>query len=214
MPVWGWSDLIPSVGGLPVQGSIAIPGDAFVRHPIRSIIGVLSGDVEQGRAGKGVVEERIGNQPTGIVGEIGLVQLQGFTVARPDGCLALGHEFPLELILIERFHVVSMVLIEIGETIVQEYGRADGVGNVEFERADVGLVFHPWPVGDLGDVGLPSGWVHLAAIGDLEGALNLARWDRRKGALVISSGSLTDTIGVVDDDLLDLEMESNGAIAI
>ena len=193
--------MIPRVDRRPVQGPIAIPGDAFIRHLIRSIVRVLSGDIEQGRTGEGIVEDRIGDQSAGIIWETGPVQSQGVTAPGPDR--RLGHEFPLELVLIERLHVPSMVLIEVGETIVQEHRRAHGGGDVEFERAELGLVIHPSIV-DLGDVGLPSSWVHPAAIGDLEGTLDLARWDRRKGALVISFGSLTDTIRVVDDDLLDL----------
>ena len=67
--------MIPRVGRPSVQRLVAIPRDALVGHRIRFVIGVIIVHVDQLRAHKGVVEDRVRNETAGIICEAFVVQL-------------------------------------------------------------------------------------------------------------------------------------------
>ena len=106
--------------------------------------------------------------------------------------------------MFERLDVTSMVLVEVGEPVVQEHGGTDVVGDVKSQRADVGRHRHSRSIGDVGGVALPSRRSTTAVVGRFEGGLDLARRHDRKGIDPIPFGCLTDAVGIVENDLLDL----------
>lgn len=134
----GWrADLVLSIGSCLVEILVVGPSDTGIGHEVGSVGVVGARGVECDGAEESVVEERVGNETTWVDSLAGFrVDLEWITIAAGDGGVAA--EIAHQLVLIVRLDVSSMVLVEVGELIVEEDGRANVVGNVELQHADVG----------------------------------------------------------------------------
>ena len=92
--------------------------------------------IDGSRAEEGVVEDGVGDQTTGVIGEAGAICLQWVASAATDGVVA--QEMALELISVERLDISPVVLVEVGETVVEVDRRANVVWDVELQGTDGG----------------------------------------------------------------------------
>jgi len=135
-PVWRRRDLVDRVGSVLVQIFVAGPGDTLVGHLIGRVVVAGALRIEEDGTEEGVIEEGIGNEATGVICLVrDGVDAQRIAVAGPDAVVA--PEVTAELGLVERLDVSSVVLIEVCEAVVQKDVRADIVGNVEAQLANV-----------------------------------------------------------------------------
>jgi hypothetical protein len=107
-----------------------------MRRLIR-VASVLALRIQQSQVIKRVVEHGIRNQATRVVWATITMYVQGGTVARPDIITAL--RAALELVNVDRPDVAAMVLVEVGEAIVEQDRRFDLFGDVEAQDADISL---------------------------------------------------------------------------
>lgn len=116
------------------QVLVGIPCDARLAHVIRRVL------VAHGiRAVEGVVEDGIGNQPTGIEGlASALLRLKRLACRAADlrGC----DVFTGELLIKEAVDIATMVLVEVRELVVEEDGRAHVFRDSELYHAFLRLV--------------------------------------------------------------------------
>lgn len=121
-------------GKVSVQRLVRAPGNAGrVLHRIRLVGAVAIPHVEKDRAGEGVVEQRVGNQAAGIVRRAAGVEPQRVAVGVMHGAVVKG--IALELLVVEALHVAPVVLVEVGELVVEQHGRTHSLRDVKLQRA-------------------------------------------------------------------------------
>lgn len=141
LPVGRRDAVLWLVLGRAVKSPVAVPRDAgVVGHDVRDGEGVVArrrGRVEPHGVGKGVVEHRVGNQTAGVVGLLAiLVAVQRRALGAGNGIVVASGA--LELIRIKRVDVAAMVLVEVGEMVVEENRCAHLLGDVESQAANIG----------------------------------------------------------------------------
>lgn len=135
-PVGRRHDLVTGVGRLLEELLITVPRNSLCCHVV--IITLSTGGVQTLRRVEGIVEFRVRNQTARIIRLSGSrIQLQRIAVAAVDGRVAA--EIALHLRRILGLNISTVVLVEVGEAVVHEDGRADFVLNFELDGAD-GLV--------------------------------------------------------------------------
>jgi hypothetical protein len=150
-PVGRGDNLRGIQAGLPVQVAVRGPGDVRVVLHLVDLGRVAV--VDAGGRSEGIVKHGVGNQTARVDGQVRLiVPVHGVALRAADGAVADG--IALELAGEEGLHVAAVVLVEVGEVVVEEDWRAHVFGNDEFELADVRLVLDTKVVGDV-DVGEP-----------------------------------------------------------
>ena len=145
MPVWWGRHLPRFVVGFLVQRCITGPSDTIIGHHEWSW-GVAARSIDRDRAEDGVVEDGVGDQTTWVECLSVRCQSQGIAGAATYCIIVLC--IALELIGIEGLDVSSVVLIEVGEAVVQVNVRANIVRDTELKGADSGV----------GDVHGTVGW--------------------------------------------------------
>lgn len=132
---WG-NDIVDGVCGGVVQVLVRVPGDALVGHDVRHVVGIGACTVESDGAVEGVVELRVGNEAARIVCLArGWIQLEWIAVAVANGIVAL--ELAIQLVLIEALDISPVVLVKVCESIVEENGGGEVVGDVKLQAAHV-----------------------------------------------------------------------------
>lgn len=115
---------------LPIQGLVTLPCDPLVCHVVKGV----RLPFEHGTA-DGVVEHGVRNQATRIVRLPGSrVGRQGRTHAARNRTVRQSRA--LQLLQLQGLNVSSMILVEVGETIVHEDRRSHRLGNIEREVTD------------------------------------------------------------------------------
>ena len=103
---------------LRIKIGIAAPSNALVGHLICLSVDIAAVGWVQGKwASDGVIEQRVGNQTTGIVSFSIRRELDWIAGAATD--CAIGDEGSIQLASIERLDVSSVILIEVGEFVVE-----------------------------------------------------------------------------------------------
>lgn len=153
---------------------------------------------------EGVIEHRVRNQPTRIVWLVVLIRVKRGAIARVDISGALRLAF--ELIDVDGLDVATMILVEVGEAVVEKNRRLDIIGDCNAQNADICLSGHSghWP-GVIVACTTPSGlFFHLG----IEGRRYMLARDFCEcfANLEVCGrvGRIRDAVSVVDGDLLDL----------
>lgn len=110
----------------------------------------------------------------------------------------------MQLILIEGFDIAAVVLVELGEAVVQQHWGADAVGDVELQRAGVGgdgVACGGGAVGDVDEVCAPAvdggGVFGFEVGGDEVGGHFGEVGGREGGAAGVVYGEFLDLVGCV-----------------
>lgn len=108
-------------------------------------------NVQLYRHSKCVVELGVCDQPTWIVG-----QIIHRTLLKRIACAerTFWPVFPLQLFRVQRLDISTVILVEIGQAIVQKDGRIEGVGDRKSKRTNVGADVVSIVI-DLGIISLP-----------------------------------------------------------
>lgn len=134
-PIRRDGDFFRFVFGVAIQRLVAIPGNAFVGHVISLVCLVAIPHVLQHRVSEAIVELRVCDQATGIIRQPGrVVQAQWITATAFDE--AGGHGGALQLRRVQRFDVSTMVLVKVGQAIVQEHGGFQVIRDQELQGAN------------------------------------------------------------------------------
>lgn len=128
-PVRRRRHLVPLVRRRLEDGLVRRPRDAAVRHRVRLVAAVAGAD----RLRERVVEQRVRDQATGKVGLSLVVELE--RVARAALDRGVGDEDALELVQAQRLDVAPVVLVEVGEAVVEEDSGADVVWDLKRDGA-------------------------------------------------------------------------------
>lgn len=140
-PVGGRQDIAGLILGRVIQVLVAAPGDVgAVLHKVRLCVVVLgSGRVQELGAGKGVVEHGVCNQSTRVVRLLdavdGVVAVQRGTLGAVD--VAIRPSGSRELSDVERIGIATVVLVEVGELVVEQDWRVHVLGDGESQIASV-----------------------------------------------------------------------------
>jgi len=153
---------------------------------------------------EGVIEHRVRNQSTRIVWLVVLIRVKRGAIARVDVSGVLRRAF--ELIDVDGLNIATMILVEVGEAVVEENRRLDVIRDCNAQNADICLSGHSghWP-GVVVACTTPSGlFFHLGIEGRrymLAGDFCQCFTNLEIGGRV---GRIRDAVGVVDGDLFDL----------
>lgn len=134
MPVGRGEDVSVVVLGLAVEIFVTVPRDPrVVLHMVHPrIIAAGLGRVREHRAGEGIIEHGVGDQPAGIVRLVTLtIQRSAVRVMN----VAVRSLVALELVGIEGEDISAMVLVEVGEVVVEKNRRTHLLWNGELEMA-------------------------------------------------------------------------------
>lgn len=96
--------------------------------------GLAAGGVHCDRGIQCIVKDGVGNQTAGVVRFAVVVQPQRIARTPLDGAIAQG--IALELVCVQRLDVSPVILVEVGESVIEVDGGADVVGDRELKRAD------------------------------------------------------------------------------
>jgi len=122
---------------LTVEIALMSPRSSLGRHVIYTRAVLVLGWIGCIEVGEGVVEHRVGNETTGIVW-LAIDRVQGPAVARIN--VAHGASGSFQLLNVHALNVTSVVLVEVGQAVVEQNGRLDVVGDLEAEDADAGVL--------------------------------------------------------------------------
>lgn len=155
-PVGRWQDIAGLILGWVVQILVATPGDVgVVLHKVRLCVAVLgSGRVQELGAGKGVVEHGVCDKSTRVVGFLDAVD--GVAIERGTFGIvdvAIRPSGSRELSDIERIGIATVVLVEVGELVVEQDRRVQVLGDGESQIASVAFDVDAWVDCDV-DAGL------------------------------------------------------------
>lgn len=128
-PVW-WRNHLPAlVFGLLVKRFITLPGDTLLRHVVsHRVVAEIDG------TGNAVVEAGVRNQPTWVIRFLrGRVRREGVTHTARNRFVTESLAF--QLIQLQGLDISAMILIKVGEAIVQENRRSHGFRNVKVQAA-------------------------------------------------------------------------------
>lgn len=136
--------LVGLVFRLAVPIPIGIPGNVFRGHGVDALLGGLAGHILEDGREEGVVEHGIGDQAAREVGfSLRVGDERGASIRALEGgggdCLAG------ELFLVETLDVATVVLVEVGEPVVEHHWRLDACSwwDVEFYPANVITLYIP-----------------------------------------------------------------------
>lgn len=132
-PVWWRADLVGSVGSFLVQIAVTFPCNTLVDHSVVHRLGIVA-LIQQTRSDKAVVEQRVCDQTARIVCLTVGIETQRVTVTVVDGAVINNVSF--ELVLVERFNIATVILVEVCELIVEEDGWGQIVRDPEAQGAD------------------------------------------------------------------------------
>jgi len=140
-PVRRHGDLIVIVLRRAVELLVAIPGDpGVVLHGVYPAGLAAAGDVQEDGRVESIIEHGICDQAAWIVRPATGIETQRVAEGSRDGVVV--DSDTTQLVLLERLHVASMVLIEVCEAVVEEDGRLHWRWNIEDERALRDVVQH------------------------------------------------------------------------
>lgn len=132
LPIF-WRDYFVVVGGLGllVQFLVGAPSDTLFGHFVGLIHLDFARDVEKHKGGVGIIEQGVGDQSAGVVSPPFVIDLKG--LARGVLNLLDGDVVAGQLAVVERLDVSAMVLVEVLEAVIEQYGgiKLDGQGEVE-----------------------------------------------------------------------------------
>ena len=189
------------VGGVLCFGVLFLlsgPDDVLFAHDVGLVGRVGARDVEQDGIAKRVIEDRVGDETARVDDFAGVgIHVDGLAGAALDG--AVGHGIALELVGVERLDVASVVLVVIGELIVEEDAGIEPRGHAKVEAARSCRAV-PGPGGRL-EVGRVLVVELVAVLGRRH--LGLVGCGGRCGALGVVEGELVDLLGKVVDDSAD-----------
>ena len=158
MPVRRRHDLRISVHGLTVKLRVTAPRNTFASHIVCfCTVDGLSGIQSHGGADR-VVEQRVGNEAARVICLPIRGQLQRIASTRGDRAIA--YELSIQLVGIQRLDISAVVLVEIGQAVVEENRWPNVIWNIEYQGADGSIVL------------LDSIWRNFVAF------LNLPSWPR------------------------------------
>lgn len=134
MPVGRGKDVSVVVRGIAVEIFVAVPRDPrVVLHVVYPrIIATGLGRVRQHRAGEGIVEHGVGDQTAGII-RLAALAIQRSAVRVMN--VVVRSLVALELVGVEGEDISAMVLVEVGQVVVEENRRAHLLWNGELEMA-------------------------------------------------------------------------------
>jgi hypothetical protein len=139
LPIWRHGYLIWLVFSFSVEVSLMSPRGSLcgeiVEYRFPRVISVCG--IQESQVVEGIIEHGVCDQSTGIVWPAAMVYVQRSTVARFN--IGAAFRVALELVDVHRLDVTAVVLIEVGEAVVEKDGRADIVGDLEAQYAHVGL---------------------------------------------------------------------------
>lgn len=168
-PVWRGHHILIAVFALLEPVFITRPRNALVRHlvrPIHLVPPVARGDIREDQIAERVVEDGVCDQAAGVVWFFGggVGDEGGAGVASPQG--AQIHRIAAKLAFINGLDVASVVLVKVGEAVVEVHRRVERLGDVELEGADLGVeavdaVADAFPARGLEGAGVFEGGAHL-----------------------------------------------------
>jgi len=138
VPVRRRHDLLISVHSLTVQLRVTAPRNAFASHIVCfCTVDGLSG-IQSHRGFDRVIEQRVGNEAARVICLPIRGQLQRIARTRGDGAVA--YELSVQLVGIQRLDISAVVLVEIGQAVVEENRWPNVIWNVEQQGADGSIV--------------------------------------------------------------------------
>lgn len=199
-PIGRRTDLIDRIGSLSVQVLVTVPCNVFVGHLVGRVGIVGAGDVESDGAEEGIVEERISYQAAWIIGLAGVgIGTKRVAVAFGDG--VVDHKVARQLALVVGFDISAMILVEVGEAIVEQNWGTEVVRDVELQLADIGCHVCAGAVVDSGLVTRP-GWSLGGGNAVLEIAGDVFGGNGREGGIYRGVGH---AVLVLNCELLNLQ---------
>lgn len=208
LPVGRRQTLIRLVSGVAVERLVGAPRDAMVTlHLVGpSFVARAVAGIDQDWAGKGVIEHGIGDQTAGVVRQPDtIISLKRRTVRTVY--IVIRSSMSFELIGIERRNVASMILVEIGEPVVEVSGRRHLIRQVVLENASIALNAETGDCFD-GDVLLPFPLGFVGLDGALESTKAVGTLGHVEECVIFAFQLLVRlTIGILEPELLGLERE-------
>ena len=135
MPVRRRHDFVISVHSLTVQLRVTAPRNTFASHIVRFC---TVGGIQSHRRTDRVIEQRVGNEAARVICLPIRGQLQRIASTRGDRAIA--YELSIQLVGIQRLDISAVVLVEIGQAVVEENRWPNVIWNIEYQGADGGPV--------------------------------------------------------------------------
>jgi hypothetical protein len=149
LPVWRHGYLVCLIGSLPIQVSLVGPRGAIrcelVERRLLRVSSTREGGIQGAEVVERVVEHGVCDQAAGVVWLPISIDVQRGTITRPD--IGGGPRLALQLVNVDGLDVAAMVLVEVGEAVVEKNWRVDVFGDIEAQYADIGVHLFPghWP---------------------------------------------------------------------
>lgn len=203
----GWrNDFAQRLRGWVVQISVTAPGNVgVVGHEVcLRLVATASGGVQQLGAGVGVVEHGVGNESARIVRLLDAVDSLTFQRGAFRAVdIAPGPVVSLELVDVERIGVSTMVLVKVGELVVEQNRGSHALGDVESQIASLSRHLDArvdWNI----DVGLDGPLRINRRVGGFELSLYIAAGHGAEAPAVVVGRSIGCAVGVIQANLLHL----------
>ena len=129
VPVRRRHDFLISVRSLTVQLRVTTPRNAFASHIVCFCTIDGPGGIQSHRRSDRVIEQRVGNEAARVICLPVRGQLQRIASTRGDRAIA--YELSIQLVSIQRFDISAVVLVEIGQAVVEENRWPNVIWNIE-----------------------------------------------------------------------------------
>ena len=213
LPVGRRDDVVVAILSLSVKVLVTVPRNArVVAHTVLPcLVASTARGVCEHRAGESVVEHGVGDETTRVVGLVSLA-IKRSTVGIAD--VADRSLFALELIRIERENVSAMVLVEVGEVVVEEDWGTHLLRDGKLQVASRVVSFDA--VVERGaDVRLPRPLSIHGTVRTLECSANgAARHSCKVTSTAAHIWSIDNTVGVIKSNLLNLGLRIRMELAV